>query len=175
MSQYTYKSLAYDDSIRILILEPSKRQEPIQCSLVPVRLSEKPEYDALSYVWGTDEPSHEIFIDGQKAMIRANLYSALLRFRRSPERNNSQEASDRNLQRRLWVDALCIDQTCDPERDQQVRSMKLVYVQARSVLIWLRESVESDRLAFDAFKTAQEIARSRVQIILKTKLKDLVV
>lgn len=129
-----------------------------------MRLSEKPEYDAISYVWGTDEPSQEIFIDGQKVMIRTNLHSALLRFRRSPERNDSQEASGRNLQRRLWADALCINQADIPERNQQVQSMKLVFAQARSVFIWLRESVESDRLAFDVFKIAQGIVRSRVRI-----------
>ena len=164
MSQYTYQPLAYDDSIRILILEPGERQELIQCSLVPVRLSENPEYDAISYVWGTDEPSQEIFIDGQKVMIRTNLHSALLRFRRSPERNDSQEASNCNLQRRLWVDALCINQADIPERNQQVQSMKLVFAQARSVLIWLRESVESDRFAFDVFKIAQGIVQSRIWI-----------
>jgi len=164
MSQYTYQPLAYDDSIRILILEPGERQELIQSCLVPMRLSEKPEYDAISYVWGNDEPIHEIFIDGQKAMIRTNLYSALLRFRRSPEINGSQEASNRNLQRRLWADALCINQADILERNQQVQSMKLVFAQARSVLIWLRESVESDRLAFDMFKIAQGIAWSRVRI-----------
>ena len=164
MSQYTYQPLAYDDSIRILILEPGERQELIQCSLVPVRLSENPEYDAISYVWGTDEPSQEIFIDGQKVMIRTNLHSALLRFRRSPERNDSQEVSNCNLQRRLWVDALCINQADIPERNQQVQSMKLVFAQARSVLIWLRESVESDRFAFDVFKIAQGIIQSRVRI-----------
>lgn len=171
MSQYTYQPLAYDDSIRILILEPGERQEPIQCSLVPVRLSEKPEYDAISYVWGTDEPSQEIFIDGQKVMIRTNLHSALLRFRRSPERNDSQEASGRNLQRRLWADALCINQADIPERNQQVQSMKLVFAQARSVLIWLRESVESDRLAFDLFKIAQGIVGSRDWRITEDEVK----
>ena len=164
MSQYTYQPLAYDDSVRILILEPGERQETMQCSLVPVRLSEKPEYEAISYVWGTDEPSHVIFIDGQKATIRTNLYSALLRFRCSPERNDPQEASDRNLQRRLWADALCINQADILERNQQVQSMKLVFAQARSVLIWLRESVESDRIAFDVFKIAEGIVGSRVQI-----------
>lgn len=144
-----------------------------------MRLSEKPKYDAISYVWGTDKPSYEIIIDGQKAMIRASLYSALLRFRRSPERknlfralrrfrrsperNDSQEASDHNLQRRLWADALCINQADIPERNQQVQSMKLVFAQARSVLIWLGESVESDRLAFDVFKIAQGIFGSIVQ------------
>ena len=129
-----------------------------------MRLSEKPEYDAISYVWGTDEPSHEIVINGQKATIRTNLHSALLRFRRSPERNGSQQTSDRNLQRRLWADAICINQADIFERNQQVQSMKLIFAQARSVLIWLRESVKSDRLAFDVFKIAQGIFGSRVRI-----------
>lgn len=164
MSQHTYQPLAYDDSIRILILEPGERQEAIRCSLVSMRLSEKPEYDAISYVWGTDAPSREITIDGQGVVIRKNLFRALRRFRRSTERNDSQETSGRNLQRKLWADALCINQADIPERNQQVQSMKLVFAQARSVLIWLRESVESDWLAFDVFKIAQGIVGSGVRI-----------
>jgi len=37
------------------------------------------DYIALPYVWGTEEPSHTIEIDGSPFHVRDNLYSFLLR------------------------------------------------------------------------------------------------
>ncbi|OCL07616.1 HET-domain-containing protein, partial [Glonium stellatum] len=148
ISRYRHDPLAFEDSIRILVLEPGEYCEPVHCHLVPTRLSDTPIYDAISYVWGTDEPSNEVFICGKKFLIKTNLYNALRRFRHSPKKDGSQKASDHDLQRKLWVDVLCVNQADIPERNQQVQNMKRVYAGARSVLIWLRDSIESDRLAF---------------------------
>lgn len=41
--------------------------------------------------------------------------------------------------RRLWIDAICIEQTAEgePERNEQVKNMGEVYASASIVLIWL--------------------------------------
>ena len=57
--------------------------------------------------------------------IRDNLYAALKQFRH-PTRDIF-----------LWVDALCIDQENEEEKNQQVAKMARIYTSAYTVLIWL--------------------------------------
>jgi hypothetical protein len=40
------------NEIRIMILEPGKWDDEINCSLKVVSLNDNPEYSTLSYVWG---------------------------------------------------------------------------------------------------------------------------
>jgi hypothetical protein len=83
MSKYIYQSLRHDDSIRVLVLEPAGRDDdPIRCRLEEKRLSENPQYEAVSYAWGEPEPTHPIFIDGAEWDIRDNLFLGLRQFRK---------------------------------------------------------------------------------------------
>ena len=99
----------------------------------------KPEYEALSYVWGEEEVEEYILIshgtsedaiaDGgprfRRLGIRPNLEAALRHLRRldSP--------------RTLWIDALCINQADNAEKSMQVQRMSQVYRLAHRVLVWL--------------------------------------
>jgi hypothetical protein len=76
-------------------------------------------------VWGIDESSREIWISSERYLIRENLYSALVCLR-----NNTET-------RRLWVDAICIEQDILVERAWQVQNMVEIYSRASKVLIWL--------------------------------------
>ncbi len=40
------------------------------------------------------------------------------------------------LERKVWVDAICINQDNIPERNRQVRMMPHIYSRAESVLVW---------------------------------------
>ena len=40
----------------------------------------------------------------------------------------------------FWIDALCINQTDNDEKGQQVRLMREIYASAESVIVWLGES-----------------------------------
>lgn len=135
------------DEIRLLVLQPGEPQDTIRCSFTVVSLSEVKErykYEALSYYWGTDQPSYEIRISQnkklenrrnwknvvdsvkpQKFYIRSNLHAALVQFR------------DRDQVIYLWVDALCIDQEDEEEKNIQVSRMAQIYRGAHRVCIWL--------------------------------------
>ncbi|KAF4631965.1 hypothetical protein G7Y89_g6164 [Cudoniella acicularis] len=142
-----YKRLPYADSIRLLRLEPAKledRYNLISCSLQHVRLHELSEpYEALSYTWGdAKDQQFDISCNGVTMTVRRNLLWALQRLRLNDK------------VRTIWIDALCIDQTNDIERTQQVRLMRLIYRNANSVVIWLgTDRAGQARLAFSVLSS----------------------
>ncbi|OAG06602.1 heterokaryon incompatibility, partial [Paraphaeosphaeria sporulosa] len=88
-------------------------------------------YEALSYVWGTAQNPSRAYVSCSNASsqgvisIGQNLDVALrhLRYETEP--------------RRLWIDALCIDQTNLNERSSQVSIMDKVYSIATRTVAWL--------------------------------------
>lgn len=131
MSTYQYTQLP-TGCIRILRLQPHQdKQSAIRCQLSDLELRSSEglcPYEALSYVWGSPDKPHTIDIDGYSLSVGANLYAALLSLRYT------------SLERILWVDALCIDQTNITEKEQQIQLMAEIYAKARSVIIWLGEA-----------------------------------
>ncbi|KAN0084911.1 Heterokaryon incompatibility protein (HET) domain containing protein [Elaphomyces granulatus] len=53
--------------------------------------------------------------------------------------------------RKLWIDAICIDQSNEPEKCRQIKLMKHIYGKAKQVVIWLgiSEDDDSTRTALD--------------------------
>ncbi|KAF3014751.1 hypothetical protein E8E14_009779 [Neopestalotiopsis sp. 37M] len=99
----------------------------IRCNLIIVEIDKAPSYDALSYTWGNDDPSIAITLNGSEVKVRRNLADALAALRGQSSRL-------------LWNDALCIDQTSDPERSHQVQLMGDIYRHASTVFVWLGRS-----------------------------------
>lgn len=89
MESYRYRLLERKTHIRILYLDSIRpgngNEQPLSGSLVHVDLQDEPEYDALSYYWGPSDFCCEIFIDGCKLAITANLELALKSLRRRVE------------------------------------------------------------------------------------------
>jgi hypothetical protein len=124
-SYQIYLNLDGEDEIRLLILGPGNKSDPIYCHLKHANLSENPVYEAVSYMWGTDQPSYPINISGYTEHVRENLHDALIQLRRT------------HGIRVLWIDALCINQDNDQERNQQVAQMGMIYSKAENVCISL--------------------------------------
>ncbi|KAI8961906.1 heterokaryon incompatibility protein-domain-containing protein [Daldinia sp. FL1419] len=82
-------------------------------------------YEALSYSWGNDRPTKTCICNGQEMPIQNNLDSAL-RYLRRPD-----------VDRFVWIDALCINQNDNQEKAFQIRRMMGIYSKASTVLIWL--------------------------------------
>jgi len=137
MDKYQYQPLVYSDSIRLVVLQPAASVEArIECFLIPTTLSACENdvveiYSALSYVWGDATDTRSISVEGKDFEVTANLEAAL-RHMRDPQRH-----------RRLWADAICIDQGNEDEKSKQVSQMGSVYKYAQNTIIYLGESTES--------------------------------
>src|SRR5947199_2207373 len=46
------------DAIRILTIEPGDFFDPLLCTLTPAAFSDRPNYVALSYTWGSSHPDN---------------------------------------------------------------------------------------------------------------------
>lgn len=155
MSAYYYSPLTLATSIRVIQLLPENCHErddpsdllasltldetshakaPIRCQLLEYDLrnffATSHPYEALSYVWGSEEKPSEILIgdDGRRLAVTQNLYTALARLRNP------------TCPRTLWIDAICINQADDVEKAQQIGLMMEVYAKAARVLVWLGDT-----------------------------------
>jgi hypothetical protein len=136
----------FDLTIRILTIEPNHNYlAPIEGSLSIIAsvLEEHEDYNAVSCYWGDINEIETIIIHGSdkgvpglmcEVPVTKQLTAALRQFRA--------RASADQEPLRLWIDALCINQTDALERQLQVRMMKWIFLKARNVRIWLGESNE---------------------------------
>jgi hypothetical protein len=124
---------------RLLMVHPDKLGSPITADLQESDLSDPPFYSALSYVWGQEPALHPITIDyNVKVWIRPNLFHALQRIR-----------AQNTGKFRVWVDSLCINQSDDVERNEQVGRMSQIYSKAGGVFVWLGEEDATSKIAID--------------------------
>lgn len=119
--------------IRLLRILPGTWIDSIKLALDVVSLDAKPQYQALSYVWGSEADPKTVTLHDQLFQVTSNLYNALRRLRKS------------RVSVVLWVDAVCINQKDNAERTQQVSIMNHIYKNAFEVVIWLGDSL-SDSL-----------------------------
>ncbi|KAM7212498.1 Heterokaryon incompatibility protein (HET) domain containing protein [Rhypophila decipiens] len=120
-----------DVQIRLFVLKAGLPHQPLCCELDHVNLQLGPIYEAVSYTW-TDEKGDDSVCrtircgpDDEVIGITRNCETALLRLRR------------RNVDRRLWVDAVCIDQSQVEERNHQVKNMMAIFRSALRVVVFL--------------------------------------
>lgn len=129
MEPFTFDKLPWPSwhQIRIFELEPGTDQQPICGSLHVAKIGEQVHvaYDALSYVWGDEEPSEAIFISGKVLLVKPNLHNFLLHLRH------------KNRVLYVWADAICINQADRDERSSQVQYMGDIYRESSSTRIWL--------------------------------------
>jgi len=113
-------------NIRLLeIIQADDETAPIACTLRVIALQESPKYTALSYVWGPPTPAKDILVNGEPFTVRENLWNFMYQARK-----------DRRTCA-FWIDAVCIDQSSNPERTHQVSMMGKIYSEAELVIAWL--------------------------------------
>ncbi|KAE9378346.1 hypothetical protein N431DRAFT_281357, partial [Stipitochalara longipes BDJ] len=97
--------------------------------LTIVKLSSVPSFEALSYQWDpifcSRKWTEKILVDGQPFTVNENLYTALQHLRL------------KDSERVIWIDAICINQSNDSEKEVQVNGMDDIYKAASSVVSWL--------------------------------------
>lgn len=141
---FAYQPLTAPDAIRLVVLDPAKDDRtPLLGTLLHTTLSDcdyelVEPYTALSYVWGNSTETGTIYISGQAVTITATLASALRHLR------------DATRPRRVWADALCIDQSNIPERNKQVTLMRIIYNVATHTVVYLGPSTRESDLVLES-------------------------
>ncbi|KAI7977208.1 hypothetical protein EIK77_005413 [Talaromyces pinophilus] len=131
MTDYIYRPL--DQAVpRIRVLElfcAATEESDIHCQLHELPISQSRgadcSYEALSYFWGSDQRPLSVYINGHPLPITQNLDTALRHLRRKSQN------------RRLWVDAICINQADREEKRIQIGLMRHIFAEASTVLVWL--------------------------------------
>jgi Heterokaryon incompatibility protein (HET) len=127
---YEYQALPKDKYIRYLVLDPGKDDESLSGCLVTAHIDRVPEFDAISYVWGSPHQASQINCDGKLICLTASLRDVLRRVRLP------------NTVRNLWADQVCINQEDLKERGHQVALMAKIYGKSRTTLVWLGDATD---------------------------------
>jgi len=121
MVRYCYSPLPPGaDTFRILSLHPGTKDDPISCELITARLSplesNDTTFEAPSYCWGDASNCLPIRVGAGSLLVTRNLHAALQHLRRpwGPPR-------------RIWADAVCINQDDATEKGGQVQMMRDIY------------------------------------------------
>jgi hypothetical protein len=133
---YRSMPLHFGDSTNIRVLKilhdaTYRPAAPISCKVQVITLEDKSycesqiPYTALSYTWGDPSPTRTVFVNRKPFAVRLNLWHFLDQMRKV------------HFQGLLWVDAVCIDQESNAERNHQVAMMGQIYSQAAGLTIWL--------------------------------------
>jgi hypothetical protein len=98
------------------------------------------DFAALSYVWGDPNITQPILVNNQEVQITRNLHCAL---------DVMRGLGHFSGRFRLWVDALCIDQSNNGERTDQVAEMGRFYSTAWTVVAFLGPEDQDSSKAID--------------------------
>lgn len=152
MPRFTYEPLPLpnQDHIRLATIHPGAFDDDIVVSLRTAQFSrhEPPNYEALSYAWGSEEGLCHIQARGAAAAlerhgtleITQNLENAIRHLRHVSE------------PRVVWIDALCINQHNHEEKGPQVAMMGDIYRLAARVVVWLGPEADGSARAMAFFK-----------------------
>jgi hypothetical protein len=127
--------------IRLLQLLPASKDTPIECKLQVVSLRDcTNRYEALSYHWYVCT-GNEILVNNCSIPVTRNLFNALHHLRQTEQ------------SRTLWIDAICINQADDFEKNEQVRLMGAIYQNCVQVVAWLglARAVSDRAMPFEQF------------------------
>jgi Heterokaryon incompatibility protein (HET) len=161
MEEYEYLRLDVNE-IRILEILPGEDSEPVVCQLKHFFIDELPTYSALSYTWGDELTSEFVLIDGKRLGIKPNLDAALREFRRTPVEFETADTEEKSMGKfpaleyhgtsLIWIDAICINQKSNEERNAQVKLMKEIYKRANGLVVWLGTESSDSSLAFSVLR-----------------------
>ena len=145
---YKYEKLAKPGAIRLLNLLPGYYDSLLECQMVIVppgewsglkidtlksdaldlhkHIKQTISFEAVSYVWGSEDKADMILCNGRKLNITENLAKVLRRLRY------------RQQSRWLWVDAVCINQDDIQEKNHQVKAMARIFTNSTNTLFCLQ-------------------------------------
>lgn len=157
--------------IRLLELHPARGiNDIVEARLVTVRLTDKPDFIALSSLYGDPSDTDKVFVAGRPVELPAHLVQALkhvravfyptisCRYQRRPARkphgaprwlrqllglpSSKDRISSEPRMLRIWLDIICVNQGDDHEKSRQLVEMRNIYRAAELVVGWLGVKME---------------------------------
>lgn len=148
-----------------------------------------PRFLALSYTWGSFKPTRNIVVDGSILSIGENLWVALKALRSFFPNNaailekpmpwkNSQTTTTKDLLQEngyplIWVDAVCINQSDNLEKNHQVNMMGSIFSQANCVISWPGDEADDSGLLMKAIRATTH-ARQYASVEVKQAMEAFV-
>jgi hypothetical protein len=134
-----------------VMVAPDPESEDEEPRLVRVGdLLGDPRFEFVYIRKGGVLPDAQVYCDSVEVTIGGELFRALKRVR-----------TDITEPLKIWVDALCINQSDVAERNEHVKMMGKIYTNAAMVRIWLGDSGGHERVAFQALGELRKILRDR--------------
>lgn len=130
-SEFSYENLESTKHFRLLRVLPGNWSDGLTCILIPFLVEKSPPYLALSYTWGYSSNSRAIALNGKSFRISSNVGNFLHQVRH-PVKSTS-----------IWIDAICINQADNKEKESQIQMMGKIYHLATNVVVWLGESPDA--------------------------------
>jgi hypothetical protein len=106
-------------------------------------LTEDLDYDAISYVWGSAPASVTVKCNRRPLVVTSTALEMLHYLHRYQTDTTT---------RKIWIDAICINQEDEEEKDTQIPLMREIYSRARAVVIWMGLSTSETDIFFAEFQ-----------------------
>lgn len=147
LQAFVHLPLRNPDSIRLLKVESADPHDVVRCSIQEFKLSERPSYTALSYVWEDYGPETNLQTTEEKEQQKAKQRGKGKRGKPEldPKKKRTFICNGKHLQvgaslfaaltglRKeindgyMWIDAICINQEDECEQSAQVAKMTTMY------------------------------------------------
>lgn len=129
-----------------------------------------PPFVALSYTWGRPEPTHDVAVNGSPLPIRENLWVALKALRdffpnKARSLDNWRWGGGRNKFHKemlqdngyplMWIDAICINQSDNLEKNHQVNMMGRIFSKADLAISWLGDEADDSSRIMKAIRATK--------------------
>ncbi|EEU43645.1 uncharacterized protein NECHADRAFT_82646 [Fusarium vanettenii 77-13-4] len=130
-TEFLYKPLSKDD-IRLLLLHPGQEDCQLRAVVYRCPLLTATNFQAVSYTWGISELSHSLWTPEGTIKLSASLHATLccIRHEKQPVL--------------LWADGICINQSDQNEKSEQIRLLPRVFQRAKCVLACLGSDSKGD-------------------------------
>ena len=131
LEEYKYSALK-PGQIRLLKLSKWTLASPVFCELVHVRLDGAPEFETISYTWGTQRVFKRLILNGRFFDVSERVYEVV------------HDRASSFMTRLIWIDSICINQCDNDEKNIQVRLMKEIYNSSCHTVIWLGHAPDAN-------------------------------
>ncbi|CAN9155930.1 unnamed protein product [Alternaria alternata] len=139
-SLYKHQELRQD---QIRLLTTKCIDGSVEIEIDQYTLTEDLDYDAISYVWGS-APALVTVNCNDRPLVVTSTALEMLHYLHRHQTNTTT--------RKIWIDAICINQEDEEEKGTQIPLMREIYSRARAVVVWMGLSTPETDIFFTEFQ-----------------------